>query len=108
MESPPHPEETRMVTIPPNVRSIVDCDGAVILDVPNDTMTTLDATGAYVWQRLQSGLSIDAIVSELVRDTGADEAMVAKDVGTFMDQLESMHLVTTIDVGHSGRRLQHA
>jgi len=67
-----------MVTIHPNIRSIVDHDGAVILDIPNNTITTLDATGAYVWQKLQSGLQIDAIISELVRDTGADEVMIAK------------------------------
>ncbi len=95
-----------MITFTPNIRSIVDQDGAVILDIPRNAMITLDATGAYVWERLQRGLQIDAIISELARDTGADEVMIAKDVDAFMDQLKSRHLVTTIDVGHSERRLQ--
>ena len=94
-----------MIMIPHNIRSIVDHDGAVILDIPNNTMTTLDSTGAYVWRKVQSGLQIDAIIAELVRDTGADEAMIAKDVDAFMDQLKSRHLVTTIEVGHPERRL---
>jgi hypothetical protein len=96
-----------MVTVSSNVRSIVDHDGAVILDIPRNAMLTLDATGAYVWERLQRGFQIDAIISELARDTGADEAMIARDVAAFMDQLKSRHLVTTIDVGHSESRLQH-
>jgi hypothetical protein len=96
-----------MVTVTANVRSIVDHDGAVILDIPRNAMITLDATGAYIWERLQRGVQIDAIIVELVRDTGADEVVVAKDVGAFIDQLKSKHLVSTIDVGHSERRFQH-
>jgi len=83
-----------MVTITPNVRSIVDHDGAVILDMPRNAMTTLDATGAYVWQRLERGMQLDSIVAELARDTGVDAAMIAKDVADFMEQLKSKHLIS--------------
>jgi hypothetical protein len=83
-----------MVTITPNVRSIVDHDGAVILDMPRNAMTTLDATGAYVWQRLERGMQLDSIVAELARDTGVDAAIIAKDVADFMEQLKSKHLIS--------------
>jgi hypothetical protein len=82
-----------MITVAPHIRSIVDHTGAVILDIPRNTMTTLDSTGAYVWERLQRGLQVDAIVRELAHDTGAEESLVAKDVDQFMDQLKSNHLV---------------
>ncbi|HUD55249.1 MAG TPA: PqqD family protein [Terracidiphilus sp.] len=82
-----------MSTVAPHIRSIVDHDGAVILDIPRNAMTTLDSTGAYVWERLQRGLQVDAIVAELAHDTGADESEVAKDVQEFMEQLKSKHLV---------------
>lgn len=82
-----------MVTVTAHVRSIVDHDGAVILDIPRNAMTTLDSTGAYVWNRLQRGLQVDAIVAELAHDTGADELVVATDVERFMEQLKSKHLV---------------
>jgi Coenzyme PQQ synthesis protein D (PqqD) len=82
-----------MVEIVPHIRSIIDRDGAVILDIPRNAMTTLDSTGAYVWARLERGMQVDAIVAELARDTGADESMVAKDVEDFMEQLKSKHLV---------------
>jgi hypothetical protein len=65
----------------------------VILDIPRNTITTLDSTGAYVWERLQRGLQVDAIVRELAHDTGAEESVVAKDVDQFMEQLKSNHLV---------------
>jgi hypothetical protein len=83
-----------MINIAPHVRSIVDHDGAVILDMPRNAMTTVDSTGGYIWERLQRGLQVDAIVAELSRDTGADELMVARDVEEFMEQLKSRHLIS--------------
>ena len=82
-----------MITVAPHIRSIVDRDGAVILDIPRNTMTTLDATGAYVWERLQRGVQVDEIVRELAHDTGVEESVVGKDVEEFMEQLKSSHLV---------------
>lgn len=82
-----------MVEIVPQIRSIIDRDGAVILDIPRNFMTTLNSTGAYVWERLQRGMPVDAIVAELARDTGADESVIAKDVDEFMQTLQSKHLL---------------
>jgi hypothetical protein len=98
------PEIKQMVTVTPNLRSIVDHDGAVILDISRNSMTTLDAVGAYVWDRLGKGLSVDAIVTELARDTGAEQEMVAKDVDEFMEQLKSRHLVFTTHDTNLGAR----
>jgi hypothetical protein len=81
-----------MAAMPAHLRSIVDHDGAVILDIPRNAMTTLNSTGAYIWERLQRGLQVDAIVAELAHDTGTEESVVAKDVGEFMEQLRSKQL----------------
>jgi len=83
-----------MAATPAHLRSIVDHDGAVILDVPRNSMTTLNSTGAYIWERLQRGLPVDAIVAELAHDTGTEESVVSKDVGEFMKQLKSKHLLS--------------
>jgi hypothetical protein len=83
-----------MVTVAPHIRSIVDCDGAVILDIPRDTMLTLNSTGAYVWEKLKQGKLIDEIVSELASETGADPVAVDLDVRTFLDELKSKRLLT--------------
>jgi hypothetical protein len=82
-----------MIVVTPNLRSIVDHDGAVILDISRNSMTTLDTIGAYIWDRLGRGISADDIVAELARDTGANQEIIARDVDEFMEQLKSRHLV---------------
>ena len=83
-----------MAITPAHLHSIIDHDGAVILDIPRNTITTLSPTGAYVWERLLQGLQVAAIISELSHDTGTDELVVAKDVEEFMEQLKSKQLVS--------------
>jgi hypothetical protein len=82
-----------MVVVSPNLRSIEDHDGAVILDISRDAMTTLDAMGSYIWGRLEKGRQVNDIVAELVRDTGADPEVVAKDLDEFMEELKARHLI---------------
>lgn len=83
-----------MIAVTPNLRSIVDHDGAVILDISNNAMTTLDCVGAYVWQRLERGLKVEQIASELASDTGADSNTVQRDVAAFMEQLKAAGLLS--------------
>jgi hypothetical protein len=83
-----------MLTTVPHLRSVVDQDGAVILDIEHDTMLTLNSTGGYIWQKLQEGKLIDEIVCELSRDTGVDRAIVDRDVHDFLEQLKSKHLLS--------------
>jgi hypothetical protein len=82
-----------MITIVPKLRSVVDHDGAVILDISGNAVTTLNPTGGYIWQRLDRGMSVDEISSELAFDTGSSQATVARDVTTFIEELKSKHLV---------------
>ena len=82
-----------MLTTTPNIRSVVDHDGAVLLDSPRNAMTTLNSTGAYVWERLNRGMSVAAVVAELSKDTGVDEAIVGADVEVFLEELKSRHLM---------------
>ncbi len=76
-----------MVTVNPQLRSVVDQDGAVILDFERDAMMTLNATGGYVWQKLQQGKLVEEIVRDLASETGADSATVELDVQAFIEQL---------------------
>jgi hypothetical protein len=75
------------------LRSIVNEDGAVILDIPRDQMVTLNATGAYVWDKLQQGKTVDEVVRELSIDTSTDPADVERDVHAFVEELMSKHLL---------------
>jgi Coenzyme PQQ synthesis protein D (PqqD) len=82
-----------MVSQGPNLKAIVNEDGAVILDIDHDLMSTLNPTGAYVWQGLQRGETIEMIISNLSRDTGEDSLLVEPDVREFVAELQQKHLM---------------
>jgi hypothetical protein len=77
-----------------HLRSIIDHDGAVILDIEHDAMLTLNSTGGYVWEKLKQGKLIDEIIRELASETGVDPATVELDVHAFLDELKSKHLLS--------------
>jgi hypothetical protein len=87
-------EDNRVPTLRPHLRSVVDREGAVILDIERDSMLTINSTGSYVWERLKQGKQIDEIIRELASDTGADPVAVDRDVQAFLDELKSRHLLT--------------
>ena len=83
-----------MIILAPNLRTVADNDGAVILDIEHNAMTPVDATGGFVWQRLLKGLQLKEIVAELVLESGAPESLIHEDVSDFVKTLESRHLLT--------------
>jgi len=76
-----------------HLRSVVDQDGAVILDMERNVMSTLNPTGGYVWDGLQRGKTVDDIISDLARETGTDVVIVDHDVRGFIEELKSKHLL---------------
>jgi hypothetical protein len=82
-----------MVSPPLNLRSIVNEDGAVILDIGHDSISTLNPTGAYVWQELQRGELLETIIANLARDTGEDSLLVERDVREFVEDLKHKRLL---------------
>lgn len=82
-----------MVSQAPNLKAIVNEDGAVILDIEHDLMSTLNPTGAYVWQGLQRGETVDTIIANLSRDTGEDTLLVDSDVREFVAELQQKQLM---------------
>ena len=82
-----------MVSQAPNLKAIVNEDGAVILDIEHDLMSTLNPTGAYVWQGLQRGDTIDTIIANLSRDTGEDSLLVERDLRQFVAELQQKQLM---------------
>jgi len=82
-----------MVSQAPNLKAIVNEDGAVILDIERDSMSTLNPTGAYVWQGLQRGETIETIIANLARDTGEDHLLVERDLRQFVAELQQKQLM---------------
>lgn len=77
-----------MVTDNSHLRTIVNEDGAAVLDTKRGTISTLNATGAYVWQALERGGLEEDIVEELARKTGSPPDAIRQDVSDFIAALQ--------------------
>lgn len=75
------------------LRTVVSEDGAAILDIENNSITTLNPTGSFVWQGMQRGESIDTITARLAQETGEDPDSIAKDVKHFFEELKKQKLL---------------
>ena len=77
----------------PHLRSVVDADGAVILDLERNSMLTLNSTGGYIWDKLQQGDTPEEIIRKLADETLTDVAIVERDVRDFLEQLKSRRII---------------
>jgi Coenzyme PQQ synthesis protein D (PqqD) len=76
-----------------NLRIIVNQDGAAILDTKAGRISTLNSSGAYVWQALERGEEIEAIAEALARQTGEPIEAVKEDVVDFLEALKKQNLL---------------
>jgi Coenzyme PQQ synthesis protein D (PqqD) len=82
-----------MVEIAHGVRSTINADGAALLDIEHNQIVTLNATGAYIWGKMQHGQTVEDIIGNLSHETGADPLLVAEDVHGFVEQLVQKRLL---------------
>jgi len=68
-------------------------DGAVLLDMYRGTITTLNATGAFIWQAAERGKSDKEITDELVQETGTAAESIRPDVLDFLATLKREKLL---------------
>jgi len=76
-------------------RTIADQHGAVILDIAQGLVTTLNSTGSYIWQRLQRGEGVETIISSLAKETGVDAEVARCDVEGFLRSLQRHQLINS-------------
>jgi len=81
-----------MAAMPAHLRSIVDHDGAVILDINRDQFFSMNPVGTYIWTRLLDGQGIDQVAKALAEETGTDIALVTADVNDFVADLKNKQL----------------
>lgn len=74
------------------LRTLSNQDGAAVLDGRSGTITTMNATGAFIWTALQQGVSVEAIAAELAHNTGEDLSSVRLDVDVFVADLTERQL----------------
>ena len=77
----------------PQLHAVIDQDGAAILDIDRGQITTLNATGAFVWQAIERGDAIESIVRTISRETGEPALTVEYDVRGFVQSLREKNLL---------------
>ena len=82
-----------MISTPSSLRTIVNSDGAAILDLSHDSITMLNSTGGFIWKKLQDGCSVEEVISELTRESNMDRTIIECDVVTFLGQLRANDLL---------------
>jgi len=82
-----------MVQPDSHLRTVVNLDGAAILDIPRNQITTLNSTGGFVWERLQQGFSVEQVIHDLSVKADTDPTIVERDVNAFVAQLRANQLL---------------
>jgi hypothetical protein len=88
-----------MLLLPTHLRTVVDQDGAAILDISRNQITTLNSTGGFIWERLQRGRTTEEAVQDLAAETDTDLEVVGRGVQVFLEQLKSECLVSFSSTG---------
>ncbi|HMH13943.1 MAG TPA: PqqD family protein [Edaphobacter sp.] len=81
-----------MPSLFPQLRTVANQDGAAILDVSRNQITTLNSTGGFIWDKLQQGRTIEQAIQDLAIESDTDPAVVERGVIAFLEQLKSEHL----------------
>jgi hypothetical protein len=82
-----------VTNIKEHLRTISNEDGAAILDTESGDLSTLNATGAYVWEALQRGVDEPTIIAALAQETGESLEIVAADIRAFLTSLKERTLL---------------
>ena len=77
-----------------HLRTIVSQDGAAVLDTERGTISTLNTTGAYIWQALERGEREEEIVDQLARETGESPNAIHGDVKDLIASLRGQKVLS--------------
>jgi hypothetical protein len=75
-----------------HIRSVVDEDGAVILDVELNSIVRLNSTGGFIWEGMQAGKSARQIALELAIVTKTEIETVELDIREFIGSLKATRI----------------
>ncbi len=77
-----------------HLRTILNQDGAAVLDTKLGSIATLNSTGAYVWQSLERGDTLEVIIANLSREAETPHKTVERDVLEFVEALRAQQLLS--------------
>jgi len=82
-----------MSPIPARLSTVVNQDGAAVLDASRNQITTLNSTGGFLWDRLQQGRTVEQVIDDLAIESNTDPLVVKRDVMAFVEQLKADDLL---------------
>ncbi len=85
--------EKQKCEVPQHVRSVVNTDGAILMDVEAGSMFSLNPIGGLIWKRLQEGDTRDEISATISRDFAVPIEQVRADVDSFLSELDRNQLI---------------
>ena len=91
--------EGRRYALAPDAVLELSGDEAIILKLNDETMFSLNATGARIAELIVGGLAIDAVVAALADEYKASKSDVQSDVTNLLDSLLSGGLIVALDRG---------
>jgi Coenzyme PQQ synthesis protein D (PqqD) len=80
----------------PALRTAHTKDGATLLDIAQGRMFSLNPVGSRIFELLKSDCSRPEMVSEIIRDFGANREVVEADVEEFLRSLKELNLIEEI------------
>jgi predicted Rdx family selenoprotein len=83
-----------MADAQPDLRTIANQDGAVILNTTTGGITTINSTGALIWQALERGEALEAIAANLAIETEEQMDSLKRDIEKFMEALREQKLLS--------------
>lgn len=88
-----------------HIRSVVNEDGGVLLDLKRGRCLSLNPVGGQVWkvfQRHSEGLTVDSLVDELLPGfDGVERNTLLRDMSKFLPELEGKGLISNGNGTHS-------
>lgn len=75
------------------VRTAANQDGAVLMDISQGQMFSINPIGSRIWQELHDGRSPEEIAEAIVTDFGISQEQALNDVNEFVQQLDGQELI---------------
>jgi hypothetical protein len=72
-------------------------DAIILLDLSEGEYFSLDAVGAFAWERLTRGETLGEIAAAEAAEFSVDEATALRDLEAFTSELEARRLVTRVE-----------
>jgi len=79
---------------------VVACDlagGAALLDMRSGTYFTLNAVGAFIWDKLQPSATLDDLCRSVTSAFDIDQAQCRQHIGALLADLDERRLIRACD-----------